>query len=553
MKTYFFVIAILVGAPQLTTAAELPDAAVAAMRGIDPERIRAHVRFLSDDLLEGRGTGVRGGDIAARYIATQFEQMGLKPAGDDGTFLQKVNFKGVHTEKETRASLVPSAGVPIDLTLADDYVTSNQTQTDSVDIDAPIVFAGYGIDAPEFRWNDYKGLDVKGKVLLLIVNEPPSKDPKFFAANALTYYGRWTYKYEQAARKGAVGVLIIHRTDLASYGWDVVRNSWSREQVYLRDDQDPKLQAAAWIQLEVARKLFAASGLKLDAMIVAAGKRGFKARELPVRFKAHVVSTVRPFTAYNVLGMLPGAEGGRAKQAVIVSAHYDHLGIDPSLPGDKIYNGAVDNGTGCGILLELAHAFTSAAVRPPHPILFASVTAEEKGLIGSNYLRQHLPIPAADVSLNLNFDGIIPTGMPASVSVAGAERTTFYPTVQSTAKAFHYEIQPNPEPGAGHYYRSDHFSFARAGVPGFSVNPGSLYVGKPPAWGKALQETYTANNYHRPTDNYSADWDFTSNAAMAKFGFALAWQASAASETVQWLHGDEFEAVRLRSATGYTP
>src|SRR6202011_333380 len=254
-------------APDPATDLRLPVNVAAAMRRIDAEGIRAHVRFLSDDLLEGRGTGARGGDIAAKYIATQFALDGLKPAGDDGGYLQKVEFTGVHTLPATTCSLQPEHGKPLDLRLGEDSVASNQTQTDSVDIDAPIVFAGYGIEAPEYRWNDFKGVDVRGKVVLVIVNEPPSKDPKFFNAEAMTYYGRWTYKFEEAARKGAVGALIIHRTDLASYGWGVVRSSWSGESVYLRNDKDPKLKAASWIQLDVARQLFSASGLNLYDMM----------------------------------------------------------------------------------------------------------------------------------------------------------------------------------------------------------------------------------------------------------------------------------------------
>ena len=516
----------------------------AAVASIDPERIRAHVKFLADDLLEGRGTGTRGGDIAARYIASQFELYGLQPAGDDGSYLQRVDFQGVQTLPTTSASLAPAQGAPVDLKLGEDYVVGNQTQTESVDVDAPVVFVGYGIEAPEYGWNDFRGVDVRGKVVLVIVNEPPSSDPKFFAGDAMTYYGRWTYKFEEAARKGAIGALIIHRTDLASYGWNVVKSSWSNEQVYLANDHDPKLKAAAWIQLDVARRLFAASGLDLDRMIEAAGTRKFKARALPVRFKAHIESRVRAFVSYNVLGLLPGTLPGPAAQAVVYTAHYDHLGINPALPGDKIYNGAVDNGTGCGIVLELAHAFSRSAARPPHPVLFAAVTAEEKGLLGSNYLGKHLPIPASQIALDLNFDAVPPIGMPESVNVTGAERTTFFPVVRKTAGAFGFDIQPDAEPGAGHYYRSDHFSLARAGVPSFSINTGVKFAGHPPEWGKAQREEYTAKRYHQPSDEYTPDMDFASNAALAKFGFALGWQALTADQIVTFVPGDEFEVKR---------
>jgi Zn-dependent M28 family amino/carboxypeptidase len=537
----------LMAAIPAATAAEpqlgLPNDVMAAMQGIDAHRIGAHVRFLAGDLLEGRGPGTRGGDIAANYIAAQFALSGLQPAGDGGGYLQKVDFVGVQTLPSTTASLLPAHGAAIGLKLGEDYVAGNQTQTGSADIDAPIVFVGYGIEAPEYQWDDFKGVDVKGKVVLVIVNEPPSKDPKFFNGEALTYYGRWTYKFEEAARKGAVGALIIHRTDLASYGWDVVRNSWSAEQVALGNDKDPKLKAAAWIQLDIARKLLSAANLNPDEMIAAAGTRQFQPRDLPVRFKAHVDSKVRKFVSYNVLGLLPGKPGGA--QAVVYSAHYDHLGIDPTLRGDQIYNGAVDNGTGCGILLEMAHAFTTSAARPPSPVLFAAVTAEEKGLLGSNYLGKHLPIPAAKIALDLNYDAILPLGMPQSVNVTGAERTTFYPTVEKSAAAFGFEIQADAEPGAGHYYRSDHFSMARAGVPAFSINTGVKFTGHAPEWGKAQHEEYTAKHYHRPSDEFNPSMDFTSDAAMAEFGFALGWQAMLSKGTVNWQPGDEFEATRL--------
>jgi Zn-dependent M28 family amino/carboxypeptidase len=525
----------------------LPADVTASMRSIDPHRIAEHVRFLANDLLEGRAPGTRGGDIAANYIATQFALYGLKPAGDNGSYLQKVEFVGSKSLPSTTASIVPAHGEPTALKWTEDYVAGNQTQTDAVDIDAPVVFVGYGIEAPEYKWDDFKGVDVKGKVVLVIVNEPPSKDLKFFNGDALTYYGRWTYKFEEAARKGAVGALIIHRTDLASYGWDVVRNSWSAEQVALGNDKDPKLKAAAWIQLEVARKIMSAANLNLDEAMTAAGTRQFQAKELPVRFKAHIDSKVRKFDSYNVLAMLPGKQGGA--QAVVYSAHYDHLGIDPGLSGDNIYNGAVDNGTGCGILLEMAHAFAMSGARPPSPVLFAAVTAEEKGLLGSNYLGKHLPIPAAKIALDLNYDAILPTGMPQSVNVTGAERTTFYPTVERTAAAFGFEIQADAEPGAGHYYRSDHFSLARAGVPAFSVNTGVKFSGHDAEWGKAQHEEYTAKRYHRPADEFLPGMDFTSDAAVAKFGFALGWQAMMAKGTVNWQPGDEFEATRLHGIT----
>ncbi|AXC11359.1 peptidase M28 [Acidisarcina polymorpha] len=520
----------------------IPAALQQAAAGIDPEKIRAHVKFLADDLLEGRGPGKRGAEIAAQYIATQFAIEGLKPAGDQGTYFQKVPLYAVHTvEDQTSFSFVPNAGPPIDLKYGEDVVTKDTTGKAFADIDAPIVFVGYGIDAPEYQWNDFAGADVKGKVLLVIVNEPPSTDPKFFKAEALTYYGRWTYKYEQAARLGAAGVLIIHRTDLASYPWDVVRNSQAIEKSYLQGDPAATLRAASWIQHGVADKLLASIHMSADQAIEAAGKRGFKPIDLPVRLKAHIVSKVRRYDSDNVVAMIPGTAPGN-EQAVIYSAHYDHLGIDPDAKGDGIYNGANDNGTGCGILLEMARAWTQ--VKPPHPIYFAAVTAEEQGLLGSQYLGMHPPVPASQISLDLNYDALLPVGIPTAIGAAGSERTSFYPVVESTAKAFGLTIQPDQQPLAGHYYRSDHFSFARVGVPAFSIEQGTLFEGQTPEWGKAQSDDYVAHRYHQPSDEYRDTMDFRGNAKLARFGFILGWEASSLPGEIQWQSGDEFEKIR---------
>jgi len=528
----------------------LPPAAASAAQSIDSERIRAHVRFLAHDLLEGRGTGTRGGEIAAQYIATQFALLGLKPAGDDGSYLQKVRFIGSRTEVGTTMSFAPNGGEALPLKLYEDYVTTNQTPSERAELDAPIVFVGYGIDAPEYQWDDYKNVDVKGKIALVIVNEPPSKDAKFFNGDALTYYGRWIYKYEEAARKGAVGVLLIHRDDLASYPWQVVRSSWTNEQVSLADDTRPKLKEAGWIQLDVARLLFNFAGKNLEQMINLAGTRDFKPFELPVRLRAHIESKVRRFESTNVIATLPGADKN-AKQAVLYSAHYDHLGIAPETPGapdtDRIYNGAVDNATGCGVLLELAHAYATMKDKPAHPVLFASVTAEEKGLLGSKYLGEHPPLPAADIALNLNYDSIAPLGVPEGVEVVGSERLNFYPEVEKTAKSFKLAIEPDSTPTAGHYYRSDHFSMARVGVPAFSIGSGSKYAGHSREWGLDQAKDYVANRYHRPSDEYRPEMDFTANAELARFGFVLGWRALTAKEPIAWQAGDEFEAARQKS------
>jgi Zn-dependent M28 family amino/carboxypeptidase len=531
----------------------LPQATRAAAASIDAEKIRAHVRFLSLDLLEGRGPGTRGAELAAEYIATQFALAGVEPAGDNGTYFQKVPLFAVHTiEEKTKFAFAPASGSPVDLAYGTEIVAKDQTGQATAEFDAPIVFVGYGIHAPEYHWNDYAGpdgkdIDMKGKIALVIVNEPPSDDEKFFKGKALTYYGRWTYKYEEAARRGAVGVLIIHRTDLASYGWEVVRNSQAIEKSYLQGDPDATLRSAAWIQHDVAQRLFTLAGLgSLDQAIETAGKAGaFHAVELPVKLRAHVESRVRRYVSSNVGGRVAGMSA--ANQAVLYTAHYDHLGIDPDAKGDNIYNGAADNGTGCGILLELARAFAESPAKPPHAVYFAAVTAEEQGLLGSQYLGMHPPVPAGQITLDLNYDMLLPIGIPRSVSLGGAERIDFWPTVETVAKAFDLALLPDPTPGAGHYYRSDHFSLARVGIPAFSVDQGELFEGHDEAWGRAQQADYVAHHYHQPSDEYHADWDFRGNAKVARFGLVLGWLASEQPTTVEWLPGDEFEAARKAS------
>ncbi len=525
----------------------LPGTAIAAMQGIRPGNIESHVRFLSHDLLEGRGTGQRGGDIAAEYIATQFALYGLKPAGDNGSYLQKVPMVGITPGPDTRFSFIPAKGQKVDLKPLDDYVAYDQTQQPESNVEAEIVYVGYGIEAPEYNWDDYKGVDVKGRVLLMLVNEPPSDDPKFFAGKALTYYGRWVYKYEEAARKGAVGAILIHKTEMASYGWDVVRNSFSGEQFYLKLDGTPKLKASAWIHLDIARQLAFFAGMDLDKMMADANSRDFKPVPLHIRLSAHMTSKIRPVESNNVIAVLPGSDKMLKDEGVFYTAHYDHFGIRPDMAGDNIFNGAMDNATGCGIVMEIARAYSEAKQRPRRSIYFVSVTAEEHGLLGSEYLGKHPPIPAGKISLDLNYDDVMPLGAPEEVQVSGAERTNFYPAVLATAQDFRFRIRPDARPEAGHYYRSDHFSLARVGIPAFSLNEGMKFKGHDEAWGLAKDADYTAHHYHQPSDEYHPGMDYTSDAAMARFGFALGWTAANQARLVDWKKGDEFEGARRAS------
>ena len=515
---------------------------------MDPEQIRTHVKFLASDPLEGRGTGQHGGDMAAEYIAAQFALYGLKPVGDDGTYFQHVPMVEVKTLGDTSFNFVSADRGTWTLKNLDDYVTNNESQKEQADIDAPIVFVGYGITAPEYAWDDYKGVDLKGKVAVLFVNEPISDDPKFFKGKALTYYGRWTYKFEETARRGAVATLIIHRTDLASYGWEVVRNSWGHEKSYLKLDGSPRLQAASWIRFEVAKKLVEAAGLDLDKLFEQAQSREFHPIELPVHLQARVASQLRPFVSRNVLAALLGRDATLRAEAVLYTAHYDHLGIDPDKKDHNIYHGAVDNATGCGVLLELARAWSQVTPpASPRTILFAAVTAEEQGLLGSEYLGMHSPVPPGKISLDLNYDALAPIGDPEEVEVGGAERTTFYPAMEELAKTLGLAIRPDTHPEAGHYYRSDQFSLARVGIPSFSIGEGLKFKGHDEAWGEAQERDYVEHRYHQPTDEYLPGMDFTGDAKMAMFGYELGVRAGSQPKLIGWQPGDEFDAIRQES------
>jgi len=379
------------------------------------------------------------------------------------------------------------------------------------------------------------------------VNEPVSDDPSFFKGKALTYYGRWTYKFEETARRGAIATLIIHREDLASYPWTVVRNSWGGEKSFLELDGTPKLTAASWIQQDVARKLVGMAGLDLDTLFKNAQSRDFQPMPLPVKLQAHVVSSINPYTSRNVLGMVWGSDPSKKGQAILYTAHYDHFGIDKSKPaGMNIYHGAADNATGCGILLELGRVWGATKPAPPRSILFAAVTAEEQGLLGSEYLGKHTAKLPVRPILDLNYDDLPPIGLPEEVEVVGAERTSFYPTVEEVAKQFALTIRPDSRPEAGHYYRSDHFSLGRVGIPAFSISEGMKYKGHDTPWGQAQAKDYVDNRYHQPTDEYKPEMDFEGDARMAEFGYALAEKAASAPNAPVWLPGDEFEAAQKR-------
>ena len=505
---------------------------------VSPDNLRAHVQRLASDRLEGRGVGTNGGKLATEYIASQLKAAGVAPAGDHGTYFQRVPLVG--------ATMAPGATLTYQntsLKFLTDFVGTTLSQQEQNDFDAEAVFVGHGIAAPEFGWDDYKGQDLHGKVLVFFTNEPPSEDPKFFGGPALTYYGRWTYKFEEAARRGAVAALILHTTPTAGYGWSVVRSSWGGEnpQLALEPGQSG-LKLAAWLSENAGQKLIGGTGKSLDQLLAAANQKSFRPIPLGFHIRGHIPAKLRRITSRNVVGRIDG--GANKSQAVLFTAHWDHFGIGEPVKGDKIYNGAVDNATGCAVVLELARAWVALPKKPRRSALFLFVTAEEAGLLGSRYYGEHPVVPAGQTAVDLNYDALYPFGKTKDVSVTGAERTTLWPLVQKVAEQFDLTIEPDAEPGQGHYYRSDHFSLARVGIPAFSISQGSHYVGKPENFGKTIFDQYNAQHYHQPSDQYRDDWDFSGIAQMANFGLTLGIEIANLPQTPTWNAGDEFLKAR---------
>ncbi len=507
---------------------------------ISAARIREHTRFLSSDLLEGRGPGQRGGELSAEYIATQLALAGAKPAGDNGTYYQRVPLVGVETAPGATLSAVVG-GKTVDFKWGDEFIGLNPSEQPDARFEAEAVFIGHGITAPEFKWDDFKGVDVGNKVVILFTNEPPSTDPKFFDGRALTYYGRWTYKYEEALRHGARAAIIIHTTPTASYGWEVVRNSWGRETPFVKLAPNEKaLSFQGWITKEAGDKLLGLANHSVDELLAAADKPDFKPINLGIQIRAHIPSKIREMETRNVAGIIPGSDPKLKDEAVIYSAHWDHLGIGTPVNGDAIYNGAIDNATGCAILLELARVWGSMPQKPRRSALFLAVTSEEGGLRGSEYYGTHPLIPPAKTAIALNYDALYPWGKAKDIVLTGAERTTALPMTQQIAKRLGLEIAPDAAPEAGHYFRSDHFSFAHAGIPAFSIGAATEFAGKPAGWGKKMYEEYNEKHYHQPSDEFQADWDFTALQQAAEFGFLLGMDAANQPKLVDWRRGDQF-------------
>ncbi|HET7359788.1 MAG TPA: M28 family metallopeptidase [Rhodanobacteraceae bacterium] len=516
---------------------------------IDAGDFAAHVQVLSSDAFGGRKPGTQGETRTTDYLIAQFKRMGLKP-GNHGQWLQAVPV--VSTElTNTGVSLdVAANGKQLPLAYRTDMIVGTLQGKPEVALkDSDVVFVGYGVDAPEDHWNDYRGLDVKGKTVIVLVNDPGfgDSDPALFKGRAMTYYGRWTYKYEEAARQGAAACFVVHETHAAGYPWSVVENSWSGPQFDLPASEDPapRLAVAGWLTTDAARRLFKAAGKDFDALKAAADHRGFKAVALGATASIDLKSRIGHLESHNVLALQPGST--RPDEVVIYSAHWDHLGTDPTLKGDQIYNGAVDNGTGVAALLELAGAFAHQQPPPQRSVLFAAVTLEESGLLGSKYYAAHPVFPLAKTVADINMDALAPIGRANNITVIGLGNSQLDDYLKAAVTLQGRSLSAEDEPEKGFYFRSDHFSFAKAGVPALDVESGEDLRDGGLAAGRAAAADYTAHRYHNPADEYDAKtWKLDGVMEDVQALYDVGRTLAAKTVFPQWAKDSAFRATRQK-------
>jgi Zn-dependent M28 family amino/carboxypeptidase len=519
----------------------------AAAQSITQDLLRSQIRFLASDLLEGRGTASRGDQLAEQYVATRFEGLGLKPGGPDGKWYQPVELVEVNGRPET---LVFSGnGKSLQLKLSTDFMAVDGRQAAKTAIEnAEIVFVGYGIVAPEYRWDDYKGADLKGKVLLMMNNDPEN-DPNLFAGKTRLWYGRWDYKYESAAKTGAAGAIIIHTTHSAGYPWQVIQTSWAGSQFGLPQKGGDHLQLRGWTTDEASKQIVALGGKDLDALRAAAEKRDFMPVPLGISLSTAFTSTIRRTQTENVIGILPGSDPKLSRQAVVYTAHHDHLGIKKSAKEgeDIIYNGAVDNASGVSALLAIAQAFTRMPKAPKRTIIFAAVAAEEQGLLGSEYFAEHPPFPAGQLAADINIDGLNIWGRTRDVSMIGLGKSSIDDMLRPLVAMQGRTLKPDTLPDRGYFYRSDQFSLAKVGVPAAYLKHGLDFINRPEGWGKKQQEQWEATHYHQPSDELTDDWDLSGAVEDVQLCFYLGHQLAQALAMPEWKKGDEFERARKKA------
>ena len=525
-------------------AAPVPPAAEQAARTIDEAALRGPIRYLAHDLLEGRGPASRGDQLTQEYLASALETLGLAPGGENGTYLQRFDIVGI-TSEVPEAWTFRQDGQTLDLKRWDEFIAASGVQEPAARIDgAEVVFVGYGIQAPEYQWDDFKGADLKGKVLLMLNNDP-DWDPKLFEGERRLYYGRWTYKYESAARQGAAGAIIIHTTPSAGYPWQVVQTSWSGEQFELPTEGEPRVQVAAWATEEASRALAKLGGKDLDALREQARSRDFRPVPLGVTTSLSFPNKISRVQTANVGGLLRGGDAGLADEVVVYSAHHDHLGIgEPDASGDRIYNGALDNASGTSQVLAIAKAFKALPEPPRRSVLFLFVAAEEQGLLGSEYYAKHPTFPPGKIAANINYDGGSIWGRATEVAFIGYGKSDLDKVVERYAAAQDRTVVGDQFPDRGFYYRSDQFNFAKIGVPAVYLDTGTKFRGKPPEWGKQQIEAWEAVNYHQPSDELTPEWNFEGMVEDAMLGFFIGLDIAQSEKLPAWNPGDEFEAAR---------
>lgn len=512
---------------------------------IDGKVFSQQIAVLASDSLEGRKPFSTGEEKTIQYLKTEFEKLGLKPGNGDSYF-QKVPMVDIMS-KPTGSLVIKSKKGNVTLKYLDDFVIASRRVQDQVKVEnSDLIFAGYGIVAPEYGWNDYEGLDVKGKTVVVMVNDPGFGDSTLFKGKTMTYYGRWTYKFEEAARQGAAGVLIIHDTKPASYGWAVVRGGWSKSKLYL-DSEDNNMSRAnmeGWITSESAKKLFQLSGVS-DSLLIQAGKKGFKPVPLNVKTSLVINNKIKKSTSNNVLALLPGTD--RKDEYIIYSAHWDHFGKGEAIKGDSIYNGAADNASGTAALLEIASAFTKLSKKPSRSILFLSVTAEEQGLLGSEYYTSHPVYPVNKTVADINMDVLQPFGKMKDIILVGKGQSDLDDYADEAAARQGRTTRGEPDPSGGWYFRSDHFNFAKVGIPALYIENGSVSVEHGEAWGEAQKKDYNDNKYHSPADEYSPSWDISGIIEDMQLLFNVGYSLSNEATFPGWKKGSEFKAVRDKS------
>ncbi len=513
---------------------------------ITTESFTNHVKVLASDEFEGRAPATPGGQKTVDYLAKQLSAIGIEPGAPDGTYFQQVPIVESVVERNFVLSVPGNT-----YKYFADVVAFSGLERPRVQVQGEVVFVGYGINAPELKWNDYEGANVRGKWVMIMVNDPPAPadEPTLFAGNALTYYGRWTYKFEEAARQGAAGALLIHTDESATYPWQVVQSSWSGTQYSLPPQEgEPALGIKAWITNTAAKDLAKRGGHDLDTMRAAASKRGFKAIALNTRAAATLTQRSARKTAANVIGVLKGAN---PSEAVVYSAHWDHFGIRDPQPGDaadadRIFNGAYDNASGCAGVLEIAKAFAKAPQKPARSIYFAFVTAEESGLLGSSFLAANPPLPMDKVAANINVDGVNYLGPTTDMVQLGSERSSIGPMIEAILKERSRTLTGDTHPERGYFFRSDHFPFAKAGVPAISLSEPKQFTGPNGAELLKKQEAYNATDYHQPNDEYDASWDFSGGVNDMRVLAQLGWRIAALPQMPAYNTGDQFAEVRKK-------